>query len=264
MELGNLLRATFGAHVVLGAYSRINAQDNPPERRDEEPQAIVQYLLSGRVAQNWQNESYANEAISVVLMFADEVSIIRDKYARMLELAEEANKGNKSSKKLEQMQEELEQLAQDINDIVNSAEYNGNKLFTKEGTTISIYIGNNSSIDVVAKDLSIDAASFDLTTDPDRALAIIQWKASDSDYYSEYLADQVGHLQGAIELIELDRYNDLGMTPEEFNADTAKQVAAYAAIKTSEQLSALFDAQANVDPDRALELLKDKIGSTTE
>jgi len=260
MELGNLLKVTFGAQVILGAYSEITTEENPTEPHNDQPELIVQYLLSGRIADDWQNESYANEAISAVQMFANEASVIKDKYARMLELAEKANKGKGSPKKREQMQEEFEQLAEEINNIVDSTEYNRNKLFSDRGTTISISIGNSSSIDVVARDLSIDIEGLDLTTDPERALATIQRKFSESDYYSGYLEDQVGRLQGAIKLIEFERYNDLGIKPEEFNTELAKQVAAYASIKTLEELSALFDAQANVEPDRALELLKDMRG----
>jgi len=260
MELGNLLKVTFGAHVILGAYSKIGAEEDSAEPAGDQSQLIVQFLFSGRVDQHWQNESYANEAISAVQMFANEASVIKDKYARMLELAEKANKGKGSPKKREQMQQEFEQLAEEINNIVDSTEYNRNKLFSDRGTTISISIGNRSSIDILAKDLSIDIEGLDLTTDPERALATIQRKFSESDYYSGYFEEQVARLQGAIKLIEFERYNDLGIKPEEFNTELAKQVAAYASIKTSEELSALFNTQANVEPDRALELLKDMIG----
>lgn len=259
MELGNLLTVTYGAHVILGAYNDIGTEKNPTKPPDDQSQFVVQYLLNGKIPDCRHDESYANEAISAIQMFAGKASVIRDKYAQMLELAEKANKGNKSPKKLEEMQEELEQLAAEINDIVNSTEYNGNKLFTKEGTTISISIGNRSTIDVVAKDLSIDVEGLDLTTDPDRVVATVQWKAADSEYYSGYLADQVSRLENSGNLIEFERYNDLGFKPEEFNVELAKQVAAYASIQTSQALSALFDAQANVEPDRALELLRDRI-----
>jgi hypothetical protein len=259
MELGNLLNVTYGAHVILGAYNHVGAEKNPTEQPDDQSQMIVQYLVNGKIVDGRQNASYADEAISTVQMFAGEALVIKDKYAQMLELAEEANKtkGKGSGKELEQMQQELEQLAQEINDIVNSTEYNGNKLFTKEGKTISISIGNRSTIDIVPKDLSIDVEGLDLTTDPDRVLATVQWKAADSNYYSGYLADQVSRLDSAWKLIEFEQYNDLGFKPDEFNVELAKQVAAYASIQTSDALSALFDAQANVEPDRVLELLRD-------
>ena len=259
MELGNLLTVTYGAHVILGAYDGIGREKNPTKPPDDQSQFVVQYLLNGKIADGRHDESYASEAISAVQMFADKASVIRDKYAQVLELAEKANKGKKPPKKLEEMQEELEQLAAEINDIVNSTEYNRNRLFTNEGTTISISIGNRSTIDVLAKDLSIDVQGLDLTADPDRVLAAVQWKAADSDYYSGYLADQVGRLESSRNLIEFERYNDLGFEPEEFDAELAKQVAAYASIQTSQVLSALFDAQANIEPDRALELLRDRV-----
>lgn len=259
MELGNLLRLTYGANVILGAYTTTNTKKDSPEGLDDESQSVIQYLLHGKMADGLQDASYASEAVSMAQMFADKAAIIKDKFARMQELAEQAAETNGKPKKLEQMQEEFEQLAAEINEIVNSTEYNGNKLFTGKGSTISISIGNNSTIDIFAKDLSIDIEGLDLTTDAEAALIAIQSKVSQSNYYSGYLEDQAEHLQSAIQLIEFEKYNDLGIEADKFNMELAEQIAAYASTKTLEELSALFDIQANIEPDRALQLLQEKI-----
>lgn len=258
MELGNVLKVTYGAHVIVGAYNAANeAADKPSEVLDDESMSVIQYLLHGKMAEGRQNKSYANEAISVGQAFAEPAASISEKYARMKELAEQAASGSYSAEEVAQMQEEFEQLAEEINSLANGTEHNGNKLFTAEGETISISIGKNSAIDIFARDLTIDIEGLDLTTDAEGVLSAIQSKVSSADYYSGYLEDQVAHLQRAVNLIEFEVNNDLGVEAEDFDMELAKEVAGYAASQTLSDFSVLFDTQANVEPERALQLLKD-------
>lgn len=267
MELGNLIKVTYGANVILGAYNSSNANGDSTEMLDDKSVAIIRYLLEGKVSENSQNESYGNEAISMTQGFADTASTIKDKFARMKELAEQAASGEYSDVEVEAMQTELEQLVEEINDLVTNTAQNDNKLFSGEGTTISISIGNNSTIDIAAMDLSINGEGLDLTTDPEAALAAIQSKVSQSEYYSEYLGDQLGHLEKLVHLIEFEKYNDMGVEVQEFDMELAmelaKEVASSAAAMTLQEMLALYNGRENVGPYvgpyRALQLLKDEI-----
>ncbi|UCE47640.1 MAG: hypothetical protein JSW47_18830, partial [Phycisphaerales bacterium] len=221
--------------------------------------SVIEYLLEGRVSEDRQNESYANEAISMTQGLAETASTIKDKFARMKELAEQAASGEYSAEQVEDMQSEFEQLIEEINNLVDNTEQNANKLFGGEGTTISISIGNNSTIDIVAADLSISGEGLDLTTDPEGALAAIQNKVSQSSYYSEYLADQLDNLERMINYIEFETYNDMGVEADQFDIELAKEVAAVAATATLEELMVLFDAQSNVESERALQLLTEEL-----
>lgn len=259
MELGNLINVTYGANVILGAYNSSNANGDSTEPLDDKSVSIIQYLLRGKVSEDSQNESYANEAISMTQGFADTASTIKDKFARMKELAEQAASGEYSAVEVEAMQTEFEQLIEEINDLVTNTAQNNNKLFSSEGTTISISIGNNSTIDIAAMDLSINGEGLDLTTDPEAALAAIQSKVSKSEYYSKYLGDQLDHLEKIAHLIEFEKYNDMGIDAQEFDMEQAKEVAAFAATATLQELLVLYGGQENIDPDKALQLLKDEI-----
>ena len=259
MELGNLINVTYGANVILAAYNSSNANEDSTEPLDDKSVSIIQYLLRGKVSEDSQNESYANEAISMTQGFADTASTIKDKFARMKELAEQAASGEYSAVEVEAMQTEFEQLIEEINDLVTNTAQNNNKLFSSEGTTISISIGNNSTIDIAAMDLSINGEGLDLTTDPEAALAAIQSKVSKSEYYSEYLGDQLDHLEKIAHLIEFEKYNDMGVDAQEFDMEQAKEVAAFAATATLQGLLVLYGGQENIDPDKALQLLKDEI-----
>jgi len=264
MELGNLMKVAYGVHVITGAYNQTNNEPNAASD-DDAAASVIQYLLQGKISEGQENERYVSEAISMAQKFADAALEINNKLQTMKALAEKAASTG-SEKKKEKLQEEFEQLAGEINDIVENTEYNGNKLFSSDGKTISISIGNGSSIDVVSKDLRIDIDDLDLTTDAEGALAAIQSSASESSYYSGYLEDQVSHLENAAGLIEFEIPNDMGIEADEdlFDMGFAKEVAIYASSQTLEDLSVLFEAQANVEPNRALQLLKDRIEELKE
>ena len=262
MELGNLTKVAYGVHVITGAYNQTNNEPNAAVD-DDAAASVIQYLLHGKISEGQENERYVSEAISMAQEFADAALEINNKLQTMQELAEKAV-GTGSKKKKEKLQEEFEQLAGEINDIVENTEYNGNKLFSSDGKTISISIGNGSSIDVVSKDLSVDIDGLDLTTDAEGALAAIQSIASQSSYYSGYLEEQVSHLKSMAGFIEFEIPNDMGIEADEFDMALAKEVAVYASSQTLEDLSVLFEAQANVEPNRALQLLKDRIEELKE
>lgn len=264
MELGNLTKVVYGVHVVTGAYTKTNNEPNAAAD-DDEATSVIRYLLHGNISEGQENERYANEAISMKQRFAEAISRVCERLQKMKELAEKAV-CTFSKKKLDKLQEEFKQLGVEINDIVENTEYNGNKLFSADGKTISISIGKAASIDIVSKDLSIDIDGLDLTTDTEGALAAIQSIANESSYYSGYLEELVSHLENMVGLIEFKIHNDMGIEADEdlFDMGFAKEVAGDASSQTLEDLSVLFDAQANVEPERALQLLKDRIEELKE
>jgi flagellin len=257
MELGNLTKVAYGMHVITGAYNKTNDQPNAASD-DNAAASVIQYLLHGKMSEGQTNERYANEAISMMQRFAEAVSRIYEQIQKMRELAEKALR-TFSKKKLDKLQEEFNRSANEINDIVEKTEYNGNKLFSADGKTISISIGKAASIDIVSKDLSINIDGLDLTTDTEGALAAIQSIASRSSYYSGYLEELVSHLENMVGLIEFKIQNDMGIEADEdeFDMSLAKEVAGYASSQTLEDVSVVFDAQANVEPIRAVQLLRD-------
>jgi hypothetical protein len=256
MELGNVIRVAYAANVVSEAYPSID--HSSPAADDDEAAAVIQYLIYGKTAEDPRSQGYAVEAISVTRMFAEAAASIDEKLERMNELAEQAT-GEHSKKKLDELQEEFEELAGQINEIVQSSEHNGNTMLSSEGTTISISIGNGSTVDIVSRDLSIDIEGLDLTKDAESALAAIRNSVSQSGYYSGYLADQVSRLESWPGLIEFESDNDLGVEPDQDELDIhlAELIAGYASSLTVAEFSTLFEAQANVEPERALQLLND-------
>ncbi len=260
MELGNLTKVTYGVHVTTGAYNQTNNHPNAVSD-DDSAASVIQYLNHGNISEGQENERYANEAISMMQRFAEAVSRIYERLQKMKELAEKAVR-TFAKKKLDKLQEEFKRSANEINNIVENTEYNGNKLFSADGKTISISIGKASSIDIVSKGLSIDIDGLDLTTDTEGALgalAAIQSSASESSYYIGYIKELVSHLENMVGLIEFKIQNDMGIEADadEFDMALAKEVAGYASSQSQEDVSVVFDAQANVEPNRAVQLLRD-------
>jgi len=259
IELGNLINVTYSANVILGAYNTSNANEDSSEVLDDSSASVIQYLLEGKVSENRQNESYANEVISMTQGLAETASTIKDKFARMKELAEQAASGEYSAEEVGSMQTEFEQLVGEINNLVDNTEQNKNKLFSGEGTAISISIGNNSTINIKAMNLSSNGEGLDLTTDPEGVVTAIQSQVSQSSYYSEYIGDQLDNLGEMINYIEFEKNNDMGVDTDQFDMELAEEVAGVAAATTLEELTVLFDAQTNVEPEKALQLLKEEI-----
>ncbi len=113
-------------------------------------------------------------------------------------------------------------------------------------------------------DLSINGEGLDLTTDPEGIVTAIQSKVSQSSYYSDYLGDQLDNLGEMVNYIEFDKYNDMGVDAQEFDMELAEEVAGVAAATTLDELTVLFGAQANVEPEKALQLLKEEIEQTQQ
>ena len=230
---------------------------------------------------------YANKVISAVQELADSAGDINKKVKAMKDLAEKAASGDYSKQELAEMrirqahrpefiegQKEFEKLAEQVNDIAGNTEYNGNKLFTvdstgspprvyrgADGKNISISIGNGSNIDIVSKDLSFDIKGLDLTKvdstgspprvyrgdakgalsavastgSPPRVYRGVEAALTKSDYYAGYVNNQAERI-----------VDSTGSPPRVYRG---------AANKSLEDMSALLDAQANVEPARALQLL---------
>jgi len=262
LELGNVLNATYSANVALGVYtSASSAPDSaePTLALDDESVSVIRYVLQGQEAERQTKEEYAEEAISKSEEIAALVASIEQKMAMMREVADRVAAGGYSPEELSEKQLEFEQLAEEVNSLAANTEYNGNRLFGGEGSAISISIGNGSTIEIAANDLSVDIEGLDLTADPEAASSAIQSKLSEVTSYKEYTAGIVERLEGVKQLIEYERYNDLGVKPEEIDIAFARQIAELASVNAVEALSGLFDLQANVEPVRAFELLKEKV-----
>jgi len=176
----------------------------------------------------------------------------------MEELAKKASSPDYSRVQVEAMQTELKDLAKEIYDIVNGTEYNYNKIFTAAGESISIPIGNGSSVDIFARDFNFNSQGLDLTTDQKSALSNIKKAITNLNEYKQYLNRQVARVEDATATIESELESAMGVGLDDFTMDFAIETAVHIASRLSQDSSSALDMQANTEPSIALQLLKDR------
>ncbi len=223
---------------------------------DKEIAVIREYLL-GNTANVRLTAREANSAVSMVQMFDDAATSIRDTLASMEKLAEKATKSYYTDTEKTSMQKELEGLAKDINDTVNNTKYDGNKLFTSAGQVITRSIGKERTIALFAKDLSFDAESVDLATDAQGALATIKNALKEADEYTTYVKSQNKFLQDAMAIIEHKMASAVGIDSSSFQTKIMEQLLDNISAAISNDTDTSTQIQSNITADEALQLLKD-------
>jgi flagellin-like hook-associated protein FlgL len=119
--------------------------------------ATVRELLNGNIADVRLSAREASTAISIIQTFANAADGIAAKLAKMEELAKKASSPDYSRVEIEAMQTEFKGFAKEINEIAQGIEYNYNKIFTAAGKSMSIPIGDGSSVDIFARDFSFNS-----------------------------------------------------------------------------------------------------------
>lgn len=260
--LGNVLGTGYSAHVIV--YSRISDSLEAiasGERTSDGTTSLIRELLRGEIAGSLQAARNASDAISMVQTFEGAASSISEILTQMAELAAQATKEVYSDSQKAIMQEQFKDSANEINKIVDSIKFNGNKLLSAYGRTISIPMSNGSTIDIAATDLSFDAEGLDLTTDAGTALASVEEHIEQTTDYRGHLNGQAERLEIMSQLAGFDVVHAMGFNANISNMDLATEIAAQAMGQIIAESVVLLEIQANVLPSRALQLLESSGGS---
>jgi len=255
LEIESVFKSYFQNWVFSGDYNFSDGTYGVPD--DDSEIAIIREFLQGNISDVRLSAQNANAATSMVQMFVDAAVTIRDKLTVMEQLAEEAANGYYTSTDKASMQKQFEQLAKDINDIVDTTEYDNNKLFTANGRVISRPLGNGQTINLFARDIALDITNLDLTKDAKAALAAVKNELKQVNEYSEYLSSQNKRLQDAMAIIESRIAGAAGIEPSDFGAKIAQKMASYLAAQIEDEAYISSQSQSNITADEALYLLKD-------
>ena len=259
LEIESLFKSYFEHWSLSGgnklSYGSYELQD------DDREVAIIREFIQGNVAGVRLSASQANADTSMVQMFVDAAETIQTDLTLMEQLAEKAANGYYTSTDKVSMQKLLEVLAQDINNIVDSTKYDGNKLLTSEGETITKVImrsvGSVSTISLFAKDLSVDATNLDLTTDAEGAQAAIRKAIEQASEITTYLKSQNKLLHDAMAVIEDMVASAAGINTGEFGAKITKKMMGYLTAAIQDDPYTSSQIQSNITPKEALYLLRD-------
>lgn len=259
LEIESLFK-TYFEHWSLSGGNKLS-YGSYELKDDDRKVAIIREFLQGNVADVRLSARQANADTSMVQMFVDAAETIQTELTLMEQLAEKAANGYYTDTDKTSMQKQFEVLAQDINSIAGSTKYEGNKLFTSEGETITKVImrsvGSVSTISLFAKDLSLDVTNLDLTTDAEGAMAAVRNALKQASEVTTYLKSQNQLLQDAMAVIEEQMASAAGINTGEFGAKITKKMMSYltAAIQDEPYISSQI--QSNITPKEALYLLRD-------
>lgn len=194
LSLGNIVNSNFSLGVLQGVYARSAATGNTwyglTGSVADSGILSTQAILSNASYDTQQAAQNTAEAISTVQNFEDAAGQIETKLQQMQTIAQNAVDGSYTTEELQDAQAEFETLAEEINQLTEDTTYDDNALLTADGQTIEISIGNSSTIDITAKDLTFDAENIDLSAEPQAALSQVESALDKTTDYRDFLDTQ--------------------------------------------------------------------------
>lgn len=258
-RLGNIFEGGYSAHsFVKRSYGRIDDSIAAIASGDSTDagtaSVIISSLLSAEIAGSQQAARNAADGISILQTFGGAVQSIGDKLIEMARLATQAASGFYSDGQKHVMQLGFEELSDEINDIVDSTQFNGNKLLSSNGQILSIVL-HKSTIDINAQNLGIDISELDLTSNAADALAFMKQAIEQTSSYHAYLGGKARHLEKTAMVLQFDVVKAMGFQTSIANTDLAKEIATETIGRIQAESIVLLQIQGRVAARKALQLL---------
>ena len=154
MNVGNSQSMMAQAMQRLSTGLRINSA------KDDAAGLAISQRMQAQINGMNQAVNNSNDAISVMQTTEGALSTLGDNVQRIRELAVQSANGAISNTDRASIQNEVDQLTAENNRLVNTMQFNGNKLLDgSQGTAVSFQVGANSG-DTIA----VDFTKFDMTT----------------------------------------------------------------------------------------------------
>jgi flagellin len=252
----NVLKTDFSAYGIRTTCRWVN--DTTKATGDDRAVALIRELLRGNIAGIRRSADKADSAVSMLQKFDAAAAAVNGKLAQMEQLADKAANGYCTENEKALMQKDVKTLAEEINKIVKNTHYEGNKLFTAGGKTISITAGDGSDVHIFAKDLSFNTAGLDLAANARASLSRLRTAMANTGEYCSYLSRQTERLENTMTALEYKFGQALGVESSDFDTDRTEKVLEHTAVGILANPFEVFQAQANVMPARAIMLLEYK------
>ena len=228
-SLGHILDTRYLAHTTLApsyslAADAIESLTLTESSQADSQAAIISHLLQGDIAAQGQAVYNSQTAISMLQVFDAAACQISETLAQMEALAKSAQSGVYSEAELALIQIGFEDLTQTINTVAEETEVNGYHLLAGDGDEVTIYLGNNTSTDILSTNLGF-TSDVDLTSDPAQALEAVADAASATSEYRAYLGARMDTLAAQVAIAESQVGRQLGYSLDLCNRDLARQLA---------------------------------------
>jgi hypothetical protein len=224
--------------------------------------ANIVELIRGNVEAVRHEAREVSTSLSAVQTLKEGLGGVKKRLAEMEELTERASSRDHNKVQVDEMQGQLARIIESVKQATENTKHGFNRVFSSKGESFSLAVGDGSHIDIFAKDLAFDGEGLDLRSDPAAAKAAVVKAMKELAEYGSYLDKQMTDLAKATERLEQDMVGAMGLESNDFTPVLAGRVAsdiAGEAAKKSKEAASLMNAQANANPSRALQLLKDVI-----
>lgn len=251
---------------LQGNFKRLASGLRIATAADDAAGLAISERLRSQIRSLSQAERNGNDAISLTQTAEGGLNEVSNILIRMRELAVQANTGTVSDSDKDTLQNELSELVDEIDRIAQQAEFNDIALLDGSSTTVefAVGIGDEAGVDTISvtldsvrtSDLSIDSIDIGSTGDVSVALDAIDNAIDTISEFRGRLGSTENRLNSAIANLQ-QRVESLTAAESRIrDVDVAKESADLTRNNILQQASLAILAQANLQPQSALQLLQ--------
>jgi len=258
LEHENILGANNNAEAVGGAFrgtptprgqpaSGNGAYDDSAAARIENRHRLEAAAVDERIRR-------AGLVCSVLQNFQNSAAALLDKQKQMGQLVDEAHGGTYTPSRMMRFEKELGEIGSQVNQMIDSVEFEGNRIFSSEGRNMSISITSDFTVALPAKNLSVDVGGLSLAEGTKSLADKIRYQVEVTTAYEECLQHQKERVKDFANALnfELDILQD-GMDGSQIELQAALPSPAHV---LKDQYGAI-QSQAHADAAVAARLLED-------
>lgn len=251
---------------LQGNFKRLASGLRIATAADDAAGLAISERLRSQIRSLSQAERNGNDAISLTQTAEGGLNEVSNILIRMRELAVQANTGTVSDSDKDTLQNELSELVDEIDRIAQQAEFNDIALLDGSSTTVefAVGIGDEAGVDTISvtldsvrtTDLSIDTIDIGSSGDVSVALNAIDNAIDTISEFRGRLGSTENRLNSAIANLQ-QRVESLTAAESRIrDVDVAKESADLTRNNILQQASLAILAQANLQPQSALQLLQ--------
>lgn len=252
---------------VSGLDPKLQDPLKPPETpaaptipdNDAEIALIDQNSLRGRLA-DIQGTLRKNSALSSSLQnYRQLLTLLMRKREQIKEqikeLARLKNKKRDKKAQEEAIQKKINAFRQQINDLVNKANFDGNKIFTAAGQDMAISLGNDVVIDIPAKDFGVSPTDVDLSEKTGVLLEKENTKIQSLMDYDEFLQEVEKKVWSSTRVMGFELVDVLTVESDAAQRNMTMELARFTMARVLQETSHALQSQAHVTAAVAVALL---------
>ncbi len=202
-----------------------------------------------------QNSNFSSAVQNYRLLLAQLVEKREQIREQIKELARLESREKDRKAEQEAMQKKIAAFRKQINDIVNSTQFGGNKIFTAAGQDMAISVGNDVVINLPAKNFGVSPTDVDLSKDPDTLLEKIKSEIQAIMEYDSLLLEVEEKIASSTTLMVFELQDLLDVEEDATEDNMTLELVKSSMAQVLEDVHKALLSQANVSPATAAFLI---------